>query len=46
MVDSGEWETPCPVRDDRQHCNCWYDGEACCGCGDLPLLPEQLEGPA
>lgn len=28
-----EWETPCPKRDDKQHCNCWYDGEACCACG-------------
>ena len=26
-------ETPCPKRDDKQHCNCWYDGEACCACG-------------
>lgn len=29
-----EWETSCPGRKDQQHCNCWYDGEACCGCGD------------
>jgi hypothetical protein len=27
-------ETSCPKRDDKQHCNCWYDGEACCACGD------------
>lgn len=27
-------ETPCPKRDDGQHCNCWYDGETCCACGD------------
>jgi hypothetical protein len=27
-------ETPCPVRSDKQHCNCWYDGEPCCACGD------------
>jgi len=26
------WETPCPARDDKQHCNCWYDGKPCCGC--------------
>ncbi len=28
------WETTCPNRDDGQHCNCWYDGEPCCACGD------------
>lgn len=38
------WETPCPAlepnhSDSRlehatlQHCACWYDGDACCGCG-------------
>lgn len=31
-----EEETPCPKREDKQHCNCWYDGEACCACGDNP----------
>lgn len=20
-------ETPCPKREDRTHCNCWWDGE-------------------
>ena len=29
-------ETPCPKRDDKQHCNCWYDGAACCACGAPP----------
>ena len=29
-----EWETPCPGRDDKIHCDHWYDGESCCGCGD------------
>lgn len=29
-----EWETPCPKSDDSAHCNCWYDGGACCYCGD------------
>lgn len=28
------WETPCPAREDGQHCDCWYDGQACCGCHD------------
>ena len=29
-----DWETPCPVRDDKIHCTCWYDGFVCCGCGN------------
>jgi len=29
-----DWETECPKREDKQHCNCWYDGDACCACGD------------
>lgn len=29
-----EGETSCPKREDGQHCNCWYDGKACCACGD------------
>ena len=28
------WETECPSRADKQHCDCWYDGEACCACDD------------
>lgn len=27
-----EPETPCSIREDGQHCNCWYDGEPCCAC--------------
>lgn len=32
----------CPKRDDKQHCNCWYDGEPCCACGDntVPAEPQ------
>lgn len=26
-------EEACCKRDDKQHCNCWYDGKACCACG-------------
>ena len=29
----------CPVREDQQHCNCWYDSAACCACG----APAELE---
>ena len=32
-----DWETPCPNREDGQHCNCWYDGEPCCACGDTGM---------
>jgi hypothetical protein len=28
------WETPCPKRKDKKHCDCWYDGETCCACGE------------
>ena len=31
-VNSDDWETPCPKRDDKIHCNCWYDSEPCCAC--------------
>ena len=27
-------ETPCPVRDDKQHCEHWYDESHCCACSD------------
>ncbi len=29
-------ETPCPEREDMIHCVHWYDGDACCACGDDP----------
>lgn len=32
--EATHWETPCPKREDKQHCDCWYDGERCCACGD------------
>ena len=32
--DYFHWETACPVREDKIHCTCWYDGWKCCGCGD------------
>lgn len=32
-VDADD-ETPCAVRDDGLHCECWYGGNMCCGCGD------------
>lgn len=34
MVSPDDWETPCPKRVDNVHCSCWYDGYACCSCGD------------
>ena len=30
-------ETPCIWRDDRMHCNCWYDGGRCCACAENAL---------
>lgn len=29
-------ETQCPSREDRNHCDHWYDGAACCGCAAGP----------
>jgi hypothetical protein len=34
-------ETPCPVREDGLHCECWYDGNACCGCQHEAILNGQ-----
>jgi hypothetical protein len=31
---SADNETPCAVRDDGSHCECWYGGNKCCGCED------------
>lgn len=35
-------ETSClrPGRVNKQHCRHWYDGEACCACGDPPMTDE------
>ncbi len=35
-------ETPCPARKDAQHCVHWWDGEACCHCGDPAMAREQM----
>ena len=39
LIDPDDWETRCPDRDDKLHCACWYDGDACCGCG-APAMTE------
>ena len=36
-----DWETTCPKREDGQHCDCWYDGEACCACGAAAMTNEE-----
>ena len=36
-------ETSCPKREDGQHCGCWYDGGACCACGDDPMHPDACD---
>lgn len=23
-----------PTGNDKQHCDCWYNDESCCACGD------------
>lgn len=37
------WETPCPASDDRQHCDCWYDGQPCCRCGVAMNFGDAME---
>lgn len=38
--NSEDWETRCPKREDGWHCRHWYDGDACCACGDpAEVLP-------
>lgn len=31
---SADNKTPCAITNDGLHCECWYEGGACCGCGD------------
>ena len=40
VISEEAWDTPCPKRDDKIHCTCWYDGEPCCACG-APGLSER-----
>jgi hypothetical protein len=34
----------CYAREDEQHCNCWWDGNACCSCGH-PAVLKSLDNP-
>ena len=36
-----DWETDCPEREDKTHCNCWYDGKVCCACGDPGIITDE-----
>lgn len=33
----------CYAREDRQHCNCWYDGKPCCSCGDAMTFGNAID---
>lgn len=42
-MDEEEWDTGCPATIMKcggrswiqgVHCECWYDGDRCCNCGD------------
>ena len=44
MPNEEDWETPCSVHPDGQHCVCWYDGKKCCACGD-PAEGESMAPP-
>ncbi len=35
-------ETACPKREDKIHCDCWYDGDRCCACGDPKMTEEEM----
>ncbi len=32
-IDNSDKETPCTKREDKIHCECWWDGDKCCACG-------------
>lgn len=34
--DTEAWVEYCPDSEDNKHCSCWWDGLACCYCGDPP----------
>ena len=36
-----DWETPCPTREDKMHCDHWYDGDKCCSCGAPAMTDEE-----
>jgi hypothetical protein len=38
-------ETPCPKREDGMHCECWYGGNPCCGCGRSDILDGRAKPP-
>lgn len=31
----------CPKRPNDVHCECWYDGDACCACGAKAMTDGQ-----
>ena len=36
-------EGHCESRDDKTHCNCWWDGARCCSCGHGASSHDPLE---
>lgn len=42
FLDGDEFDEECDGADDGQHCSCWYDGFACCGC-DAPGDDDDLD---
>lgn len=38
-----EFNEVCTKREDRQHCNCWYDGKPCCGCGEAMTFGSAIQ---
>ncbi len=37
-------ESPCPSRGDATHCVHWWDGDACCACGDGAMKLRDRKG--
>lgn len=32
----------CSARPENIHCDCWWDGDACCACGDPPMTEDEM----
>ena len=45
-VHEGAWgpesEGFCKARDDRTHCEHWWDGDGCCSCGAPAMTQEEM----
>jgi hypothetical protein len=43
-VCKSEAKCSCRTQTDGLHCDCWFDGDACCACGAIPMtVDERIE---